>query len=152
MQEIERKFLVDTNKWSPQGKGIAIRQGYISDDPDRTVRVRIAGEKSFLTIKGKSTGIARTEFEYEIPLEDAEFLMTLVLNKTIQKTRYKEFVNGQEWEIDVFEGQNAGLVMAEIELESESQKFILPEWADIEVSGDKHYFNLYLSKKPYNTW
>lgn len=152
MLEIERKFLVDTNKWSPLGKGVVIKQGYISDDPVRSVRVRIAGEKSFLTIKGKSTGISRTEFEYEIPLEDAEFLMTLVLNKTVQKTRYKEFVQGHNWEIDVFEGQNTGLVVGEIELESESQKFILPKWAGTEVSGDKRYFNLYLSKKPYNTW
>jgi len=152
MLEIERKFLVDKNKWSPSGKGIAIKQGYISDDPERTVRVRIAGEKSFLTIKGKSIGISRTELEYEIPLEDAELLMKMVLNETVQKTRYKEFVKGHDWEIDVFDGQNKGLVMAEIELESESQNFDIPEWVEKEVSGDKRYFNLWLSQKPYDTW
>jgi adenylate cyclase len=152
MQEIERKFLVDTNKWSPSGKGVQIRQGYLSDDPQRSVRVRIADEKSFLTIKGKSEGITRTELEYDIPLKDAKLLMKLALNEPVSKTRYKEKIGSFEWEIDVFEGNNKGLVMAEIELEDEDQQFVMPEWAEKEVSGDKRYFNLWLSKKPFQTW
>ncbi len=152
MQEIERKFLVDTKKWRPSGKGTKYIQGYLSDDPERIVRVRIAEEKAYLTIKGKVEGISRTEIEYEIPKNDAEVLMRMVLNNPVEKTRYKESVGGFTWEIDVFEGRNKGLFLAEIELENENQDFKLPDWAGTEVSHDKRFYNSHLSKKPYKDW
>lgn len=152
MQEIERKFLVDIEKWNPQGKGIKITQGYLSVDSERTVRVRIANEKSFLTIKGKSIGISRTELEYEIPLDDAGILMQMCLDIPIEKIRYKDKVNGLLWEVDAFEGENRGLVLAEIELENEEQEVELPAWILEEVSHDHRFFNSWLSKHPYSSW
>lgn len=152
MQEIERKFLVDVKRWKHKDVGVKIEQGYLSIDPNRIVRVRIAGQKAFLTIKGKTKGISRTELEYEIPVNDAEVLMQMCLDVPIQKKRFVEMVNGQKWEIDVFEGANHGLVMAEIELKSETQKFELPDWILNEVSYDHRFFNSWLSKHPYSTW
>lgn len=152
MIEIERKFIVDTKKWQPTGKGVQIKQGYLSVDPERVVRIRLAGNHSFLTIKGKSVGISRTEMEYEIPENDAKILIQMCLDFPIEKTRYVENIEGMDWEIDVFEGQNKGLVMAEIELENEDQKFNFPSWVVTEVSDDRRYYNSVLSKKPYSTW
>lgn len=152
MVEIERKFLVDTKKWQPSEIGIEIKQGYLSTDPERTVRVRLAGNRSFLTIKGKTVGITRTELEYEIPVKEAEVLFKLCIYHPVEKIRYLEQVGGLIWEIDVFEGQNKGLVIAEVELESEKQKFLTPEWIKNEVSGDLRFYNSSLSKKPFSIW
>lgn len=152
MQEIERKYLVNQELWQPSTKGEKIVQGYISEDPERTVRVRIKEDKAFLTIKGKSEGIKRTELEYKIPLEDAEVLMKMSKHHPVEKIRYKENHGSFTWEIDVFSGENDGLVLAEIELEHEEQNFELPEWAEKEVSDDRRYYNLCLAQQPVKTW
>jgi len=152
MIEIERKYLVDNKKWQPCKNGIKIKQGYLSVDPERVVRVRIADEKAFLTIKGKSKGIVRTELEYEIPVNEAEVLIKICLDFPIEKTRYKEDIGDIVWEIDVFEGENTGLVMAEVELVDENQNVNLPEWIGDEVSFDSRYFNSWLSGNPFSKW
>jgi adenylate cyclase len=152
MVEIERKYLINTKLWKPKEKGTEIRQGYLSVDPERVVRVRIAGENAFLTIKGKATGITRTELEYEIPKTEAEVLMKICLDFPVEKTRYKEKIGSVIWEIDVFEGANQGLVMAEIELDDENQKFDLPDWLELEVSLDSRYYNAWLSQNPFSKW
>lgn len=152
MTEIERKFLVLPEKWSPKGKGQLLKQGYLSTDENRVVRVRIADEFAYITIKGKNKGISRTEFEYEIPKADALIMLEMCLNKPIEKTRYKETIENMLWEIDVFEGVNKGLILAEIELEDELQEFVLPHWVGDEVSNDKKYYNSYLSANPFAEW
>ena len=152
MVEIERKFLVKTEKWKPLDKGTHIKQGYLSVDPERVVRVRVAGEKAFLTIKGKPAGIVRTELEYEIPKNEAEVLLKLCLEFPIEKTRYKERIGNIVWEIDVFEGENKGLVLAEVELANENQEIDLPDWVGEEVSIDSRYYNAWLSQNPYSKW
>ena len=152
MVEIERKFLVDTNKWKPAEKRIKIKQGYLSAESNVTVRVRIAGERAFLTIKGRVEGISRPEFEYEIPVNEAQILMKMCLYSPVEKTRYIEYHDGLKWEIDLFEGMNKGLVMAEVELENENQAVKLPSWILKEVSGDYRYFNSWLSHHPFSTW
>jgi adenylate cyclase len=151
MYEIERKFLVNQEKWTPPKRYTEIKQGYLSDDPERTIRVRIAGNKAFFTAKGKSEGIKRKEIEFEISLKDARDLMEMALYEPVEKRRYKEKTGNFTWEVDVFEGGNSGLILAEIELEHESQEFPLPEWIGKEVSDDKRYYNLSLSKNPYNS-
>jgi CYTH domain-containing protein len=152
MVEIERKFLVDTEKWHPKSEGTEIKQGYLSIDENRVVRVRIAGNSAFITIKGITTGISRTEFEYEIPKNDALVLLKMCLNEPVEKTRYTEIYENMLWEIDVFEGANHGLVMAEVELKNENQKVDLPGWLGAEVSSDKRFFNAYLSINPFVNW
>ena len=152
MQEIERKFLVLKNQFNPSGKAIKITQGYLTADSERTVRIRIAGEKGFITIKGKMEGITRTELEYEIPKQEAEILLKMCLNNLVEKTRYIEKYKGMIWEVDVFENENADLFLAEIELESENQSFGLPPWVGEEVTFDKRYYNSWLSKYPFITW
>jgi adenylate cyclase len=152
MQEIERKFLVDKNRWKPSGPGKELKQGYLSVDPERTVRVRIAGDKAYLTIKGKSIGISRTELEYEIPMAEAEILLAMCLDFVVEKTRYIEKRQGLVWEIDVFHGKNSGLLMAEVELEKENQQIEIPDWVEKEVSEDYCYFNSWLSQNPFSLW
>lgn len=152
MQEIERKFLIDKKRWKPKDKGHKIVQGYLSADPERVVRVRISDDKAFITIKGKPTGIVRTELEYEIPKNEAEVLMKMCLNSVVEKIRYKEQIGDLIWEIDIFEGKNKGLILAEVELESENQSIDLPDWATHEVSGETRYFNLWLSINPFINW
>lgn len=152
MVEIERKFLIDTKLWKPAGTGIKIKQGYLSVDKERVVRVRIADEKAFLTIKGNQQGIVRTEFEYEIPKSDAEVLLKMCRDFVIGKSRFKERIGNLIWEIDIFEGKNFGLVMAEVELKEVNQNVILPPWIGEEVSLDYRYFNSSLSVKPYLYW
>lgn len=151
-KEIERKFLVDPKKFATSASYKHIRQGYLSYDPERTVRVRISGESAWLTIKGKSTGIARDEFEYSIPVKDAAILLAMAKGYLIEKNRFYETVGGKLWEIDRFEGDNEGLWIAEIELESENEEFILPRWVSDEVSEDPRYYNSYLSQNPYKNW
>lgn len=150
-KEIERKFLVKDN-WQPQGAGIKIAQGYLSTVPERTVRVRIKDDKGYLTIKGKNEGISRAEFEYEIPLQDAEALLRLAEQPVLEKTRYLEKQGDFLWEIDVFAGDNEGLVVAEIELSTEETVFSRPSWLGEEVSGDVRYYNANLIKMPYSLW
>lgn len=150
--EIERKFLVDQNKWSPNNKGTRMIQAYLGLAPHPTVRIRLAGEKAFLTIKGRSNSIARPEFEYEVPVEDATELFKMAISFPVEKTRYEVMHEGFLWEVDVFSGKNSGLVLAEIELESENQEFPYPDWILKEVSNDMRYYNSYLSGRPFQEW
>ena len=152
-QEIERKFLVEGDAWRGLAEGTAFRQGYLSTDAERTVRVRTAGDKAFLNIKGKARGLARLEYEYEIPLAEAdELLDKLCLEPLIEKHRYEIVVAGTLWEVDEFHGVNDGLVVAEVELESENEQVILPSWVGREVSEDHRYKNANLVAHPYSTW
>lgn len=152
-KEIERKFLIKRELWQPKGEGVSIRQGYLSLEPERTVRVRLKGERGFLTIKGKNHGISRMEMEYEIPAKEAaQLLDELCLRPLVEKTRYTESYQGQQWEIDIFAGDNAGLAVAEAELESEAAGLVLPDWAGQEVSGDARYYNSSLIHNPYKNW
>jgi CYTH domain-containing protein len=150
--EIERKFLVDTSKWTPADKGTRIIQAYLGLDPSPTVRIRVAGDKAFLTIKGRSKTISRPEFEYEVPVEDAFELLKLSISGPVEKTRYEVWHEGFLWEVDVFLGKNEGLVMAEIELDSENQEFPQPDWLLQEVSSDGRFYNSYLSGHPFQEW
>ena len=150
MEEIERKFLVkgDFKPFASTQK--KLKQGYLSKVPERTVRIRIQDAKGFLTIKGKSnaTGVSRFEWEKEIPLEEAESLLLLCEPSIIEKTRYLvPEKGGLCFEVDVFEGDNAGLVLAEIELNSENESFVKPSWLGEEVTGDVRYYNSYISSK-----
>jgi len=151
--EIERKFLVSGNAWRGLAVGVEYRQGYLCSGSDRTVRVRIAGEKAFLTIKGKSSGISRMELEYAIPVEDAGFLLAeLCEQPVIEKKRYEISYQGFVWEVDEFFGENAGLLVAEIELAEEEQAFEKPPWVGAEVSDDRRYSNAALVKNPFSRW
>ena len=149
--EIERKFRVLGRPWQPLA-GVRMSQGYLSRDPARTVRIRCAGERAFLTVKGASQGAARAEFEYEIPFADGEQLLTLCEGPILEKVRYELIHAGLTWEIDEFLGDNAGLVMAELELEAEDQLFSPPPWLGREVTGDARYYNSQLSIHPYRAW
>ncbi|HEY9189855.1 MAG TPA: CYTH domain-containing protein [Sulfurovum sp.] len=151
--EIERKFLTDETKLPTLQNGYRIKQGYIQTADHTTVRVRIRDKEAFLTIKGKSQGASRLEFEYPIPLQDAEeMLENLCHASLIEKTRYLLEHEGHTWEVDVFEGSNQGLIVAEIELQSEEEDFSLPEWVSKEVTEDVRYFNANLIKHPYADW
>jgi CYTH domain-containing protein len=152
-QEIERKFLVIGNSWRKHTKGILYRQGYIARTQDRTVRIRIAGDQGTLTIKYKGIGLARHEFEYPIPLHEAQALLNgLSSGEIIEKIRYTFEQQGNTWEIDEFLGANQGLIIAEIELESEDQEFQHPDWLGKEVSHLSQYLNVELSRFPYTAW
>lgn len=155
MLEVERKFLVLSDAFKSQTfEKKEIKQGYLSKDPERSVRIRIKGGKGFLTIKGKSneSGITRFEWEKEIPTEEAEELLKLCLPEIIRKTRYLVKIDGFVFEIDEFSGKNSGLLLAEIELGSENQDFPKPEWLGQEVTGQKEYYNAYLSEHPFSRW
>jgi len=152
-QEIERKFLITGEAWREIAQGTAYRQGYLSTVKERTVRVRTIDDKGFLTIKGITVGATRAEYEYEIPASDAnEMLDDLCEQPIIEKKRYKLPLDGLIWEIDEFDGVNAGLIVAEVELESEDQEFTKPAWIGEEVSNDPRYFNSNLIANPYTTW
>jgi len=151
--EIERKFLVLGSAWKTLGQPIALRQGYLSSHPDRTVRVRIEGQQGTLTIKGRSQGATRGEWEYPIPLADAAALLDgLCERPLIEKTRTRITHAGMMWEVDEFFGDNLGLVVAEIELDSEDQAFEKPDWIGEEVTQDARYFNSSLIRRPYTSW
>lgn len=151
--EIERKFLVDQSKLPPLPKGTKLRQGYMPSAPGNVVRVRTADEKAFLTIKGKTEGISRLEYEYEIPLSEAhEILDKLCEKPVVAKTRYIIDVDHKKWELDIFEEGNKGLFLAEIELKSEEESFELPVWVTREVSDIPQYRNNFLAKTPYSIW
>ena len=151
--EIERKFLLKDDSWkSHVVRSHILKQGYLAASPGPTVRIRTSDHSAFLTIKGKTTGISRVEFEYDVPMEEALELLKLSANAPIEKTRHIVKANGHVWEIDVFEGANLGLVLAEVELQSEDEQIVLPSWIGIEVSDDPRYFNSYLSQNPFNEW
>lgn len=155
MQEIERKFLVLSDDYKKQAAAqFAIAQGYLNTHPDRTVRVRIKGEKAFLTIKGigNQSGTTRFEWEKEIEVNEARELLALCEEGMIDKIRYEVPVNEFTYEVDEFKGDNEGLVIAEIELSDEHQKFPKPEWLGQEVTGKNEYYNAYLNKKPFKKW
>ena len=150
--EIERKFSVKKNSWTRPNEGTLYIQGYLSSSPETTVRIRIAGKIGFITIKGKTTGFSREEFEYEIPVEDAEILLKKCKNAPIKKIRYKVLLNGTLWEIDEFLEENSGLLMAEVELPDEKASFFRPEWLGREVTDDKRYHNSHIAQHPFKTW
>jgi len=150
--EIERKFLVIPG-WRPSTPGTPFRQGYIASSPGRTVRVRIEGTEGRLTLKGPATGFSRAEFEYPIPLADAqELLDTLCTSPLVEKTRHLVPFEGHTWEVDVFGGLNAGLIVAELELATEDEAFARPPWLGPEVTSDPRYANSRLAVEPYTTW
>ena len=152
-QEIERKFLVRNEDWCVPGTGIPYRQGYLCTVPERTVRVRLVREQGSLTVKGISVGAARAEYEYEIPAEEAaEMQDELCQRPLIEKTRYRVEHQGMLWEIDKFDGDNAGLIIAEVELEEEGQAIVLPDWVGKEVTGDRRYYNANLIARPFAGW
>ncbi|MFJ7566399.1 CYTH domain-containing protein [Herminiimonas sp. NPDC097707] len=150
--EIERKFLVRGSLWKTLGESVAIRQGYLSTHPDRVVRVRIEDDAATLTIKGRMQGITRGEWEYAIPVAEADQLLKLCERPLIEKTRTRIVHEGMVWEVDEFFGDNLGLVVAEIELESEGQAFAKPDWIAEEVTDDARYFNANLLRHPYIVW
>ena len=152
-KEIERKYLVISDEWRGLSEGIMYRQGYLSSQKKRIVRIRTIHDKGFVTIKGMNSGITRAEYEYEIPLADAnEMLDSLCLKPLIEKKRYKIIYEGLTWEVDEFFSENLGLIIAEIELKSEDQKIPKPKWLGEEVSYQSKYFNANLIQHPYITW
>jgi adenylate cyclase len=151
--EIERKFLVKGNSWRQGATGQRIRQGYVCSFPDRAVRVRIAGDRACLTIKGAQHGASRYEYEYDIPMGDAaEMLERLCERPLIEKMRHHLTVDGREWIVDEFEGENTGLMVAEVEFEKEGQAIALPDWAGAEVTDEPRYLNVNLVRHPYRLW
>ena len=150
-KETERKYLVSSNDWRV-GQGVVYRQGYLNTDIQRSVRVRVAGDKAFLTVKGVTVGATRREYEYEIPVDDATEMLDLCEGPLIEKRRYVVEHEGMTWEIDEFFGDNEGLIVAEIELASEDQAFAKPSWIGDEVTEDPRYYNVNLVQHPYQSW
>ena len=151
--EIERKFLVVSDTWKNHVSGqFQLKQGYLQSAPERTVRIRTSNKEGFITIKGKTEGITRTEYEYPIPFSEALSLLALCENTPIEKVRYLVSHGSLTWEVDVFEGLNSGLVLAEVELQHENQEIDLPDWIGKEVSSDPRYYNSTLSAHPFSTW
>ncbi len=150
--EIERKFLVNKDRLPYCQDKIEITQAYLSSNANTTVRVRIANEQAYLTIKGKTIGISRAEYEYEIPLEDAKEMIQLSTEPYIVKTRYLANIGDKLWEIDIFDGENKGLIIAECELLSEDEELEIPDWITEEVSGDARYNNSQLASNPFSKW
>jgi adenylate cyclase len=153
-QEIERKYLVDHHKWQQIDKpaGQLYRQGYLLTDPTKTIRIRQTPKKGFLTIKGLSIGATRSEYEYEIPLDEAKELLDDFSVAELSKIRYKITFENKLWEVDEFLGDNSGLIVAEIELTSEDESFSPPAWVDREVTGQEKYYNSNLTIEPYKNW
>ena len=152
-REIERKFLVSDTAFLQRLQGTRCRQGYIATHNGAAVRLRVIGERAFITLKGKSEGISRAEYEYPVPVADAEAMLDGLCDPPlIEKTRYLVEHGGMNWEVDVFSGDNNGLIVAEIELEAENQPFAKPPWLGEEVSHDPRYFNFNLSRTPFKDW
>ncbi|KRT16971.1 adenylate cyclase [Pedobacter ginsenosidimutans] len=153
-KEIERKFLIDHQQWAnlskPEGK--LFRQGYLLTDKDKTIRVRATETKGFLTIKGQTIGATRMEYEYEIPVTEATELLDNFSLSELSKTRYEIPFGGKLWEVDVFLGDNKGLIVAEIELDSEDEIFDLPDWVSREVTEEEKYYNSNLTVTPFKDW
>ncbi len=151
--EIERKFLVHGDEWRAGATAKPIRQGYLHASKGMSIRVRRTGEHAYLTVKGTQVGATRAEYEYEIPVDDAEDMLdALCQPPLIEKVRYTLQNDGDTWEVDVFGGENAGLIVAEVELDSEDQSVTLPDWIGPEVTNDPRYLNANLSKTPYSRW
>ncbi|MGB3468869.1 MAG: CYTH domain-containing protein [Cyclobacteriaceae bacterium] len=152
--EIERKFLVDQQKWIAQEKpeGLFCAQAYLVNEKERNVRVRVLGDKGYFTIKYRLSNISRKEFEYEIPADEALEMIQMSETGPIEKHRYYIREDGHLWEVDVFSGANKGLIVAEIELTSEHQSFTKPDWLGAEVTEDPRYYNASLQKLPYSLW
>ncbi len=150
--EIERKFLVPDASFLAASRGTTVRQGYLSLDPERTVRVRIAGDSAFLTVKGRNEGATRLEFEYAIPADDAVALLALRDGALVEKVRHRVEHAGRTWEVDVFGGENEGLVLAEVELPRADARIELPPWVGREVTGDERFYNANLVGRPYRSW
>lgn len=153
-KEIERKFLVNKKLWRKTQKpqGLPIRQGFLLTEPEKTIRIRLTPEKAFLTIKGIGEGIVRTEFEYEIPRNDAEEILNQFPVRELSKVRFKVEFENKLWEIDEFSGENEGLILAEIELEDENEEFTKPEWVEEEVTENPAYYNANLVNHPFQNW
>ena len=153
-QEIEKKFLVNHDKWKQLDKpeGELYRQGYLISEPNKTIRVRHTNKKGFLTIKGITIGATRPEYEYEIPINEAKELLENFSISELSKIRYKISFDNKTWEVDEFLGDNVGLIVAEIELKREDESFNLPEWVDTEVTEQVKYYNSNLAIKPYKDW
>jgi CYTH domain-containing protein len=152
-KEIERKFLVSGEDWRALARGTRYRQGYLSTVKERTVRVRTIDDRAFLTVKGVSVGATRSEYEYEIPAADADEMLNALCEKPIiEKNRYKIPLGGITWEVDEFLGVNEGLIVAEVELQSEDQSFPKPAWIGEDVTDDPRYFNANLIARPFSTW
>lgn len=151
--EIERRYVVKNTDWQTAVTGQQrIRQGFLAVSVEKVVRVRISGDQAWLTVKGMVSASTRREFEYAIPHSDANEMLDHLCPQVMEKTRYHVMVDGKHWEVDVFEGVNAGLVLAEIELTSETDTFVLPSWLGHEVTEDGRYTNAYLSQHPYTSW
>lgn len=151
--EIERKFLLKNDTWRSLARGTRYRQGYLNSTRERTVRVRTIDDKGCLTIKGPNKGATRAEYEYDIPESDARSMLNDLCEKPlIEKSRYKIDFAGLVWEVDEFIGENRGLILAEVELESENQRFEKPEWIGDEVTADPKYYNTSLVTYPYSKW
>lgn len=152
-KEIERKFLVKGDAWRALAEGTMYRQGYLNSVKERTVRIRTVGDKAFLTVKGITVGATRSEYEYAIPFDECNAMLDELAEKPlIEKKRCKIRRGELTWEIDEFFGDNKGLIVAEVELTSEEQAFVKPEWIGDEVSGDPRYFNSNLIKHPFSKW
>lgn len=153
-KEIERKFLVDPGKWAHVSKGTGhfYQQGYLLTDPNKTIRVRATGTSGYLTIKGKNEGAVRLEYEYEIPRDEAMELLAEFADCSLSKMRYRVTVGNKVWEVDDFLDRNAGLLVAEIELQDEHETFEIPDWVTVEVTGDARYYNSNLSLQPFSSW
>ncbi len=152
-KEIERKFLVRGDAWRTLASGVLYRQGYLNSNRERTVRIRTIGDKAFLTVKGMTVGATRAEYEYPIPFDDCNAMLDALAEKPlIEKKRYKIPQSPFIWEIDEFFGENEGLIVAEIELQSEEQRFDKPDWIGAEVTDDPRYFNSNLSRHPFTRW
>jgi len=152
-EEIERKFLVTGDQWRAGSKPIRTCQGYLPSGNDTTVRVRVQDERAWLTIKGKTEGLSRLEYEYGIPVSDAEEILARLCQRPyIEKNRYLVNYAGMKWEVDEFLQENAGLIVAEVELSSEEEQVELPPWVGEEVSHDPRYRNINLMKHPYSQW
>jgi CYTH domain-containing protein len=150
--EIERRFLVVGEPWSEWGQGVDMQQGYIAREGGNTVRVRIAGARAWLTLKGPTVGATRAEFEYPLPIADAHGLLALAQDGVIVKTRWRVDVAGRIWGVDQFAGANAPLAIAEVELDREDADVVVPPWAGTEITGDHRYANASLASRPFDSW
>jgi CYTH domain-containing protein len=152
--EIERKFLVKKEIWNKIDKpeGLHCIQAYLVNEPEKIIRIRLMGDKAFITIKGKTVDFSRSEFEYEIPFEDGQAILKQFGSSALVKTRYLIPTDIHTWEVDVFHDENEGLIVAEIELERNTEEFAHPEWLGLEVSNDSRYFNACLQKNPFKNW
>lgn len=152
-KEIERKFIIDISQLGDLKSGVEIKQGYISTTDNTAVRIRLLGDKAFLTLKGKNTGATRSEFEYEIPVKDAnEMLAEFCSGPIIDKTRYLVEHCDHTWEVDIFRGDNDGLIVAEVEMQSENESVDIPTWVVKEVTGEDKYYNANLLNNPFKNW